>query len=67
LTVIRTFAALNGKVGEGKTTLFANIGGLLVDIGCRVLFVDADPQPSLTRYYKLSYEAPKPPRASWRS
>lgn len=53
----RTFAALNSKGGVGKTTLLANIGGLLADMGARVLLVDADPQPSLTKYFELTYEA----------
>jgi chromosome partitioning related protein ParA len=57
--VIRTFAALNSKGGVGKTTLLANLGGLLADMGARTLLVDADPQPSLTKYFHLSYEAPQ--------
>jgi chromosome partitioning related protein ParA len=57
--VIRTFAALNSKGGVGKTTLLANLGGLLADMGARTLLVDADPQPSLTKYFGLSYEAPE--------
>lgn len=56
---MRTFAALNSKGGVGKTTLLANIGGLLADMGARTLLVDADPQPSLTKYFELAYEAPK--------
>ena len=55
----RTFAALNSKGGVGKTTLLANLGGLLADMGARTLLVDADPQPSLTKYFHLSYEAPQ--------
>ena len=56
--MIHTFAALNSKGGVGKTTFLANLGGLLADIGYRVLLVDADPQPSLTKYFDLTYEAP---------
>jgi chromosome partitioning related protein ParA len=55
--LIKTFAALNSKGGVGKTTLLANLGGLLADMGARVLLVDADPQPSLTKYFELTYEA----------
>lgn len=55
----KTFAALNSKGGVGKTTLLANMGGLLADMGARVLLVDADPQPSLTKYFELTYEAPQ--------
>lgn len=53
LTVIAT------KGGVGKTTLAANLGGLLRDVGLRVLLVDADVQPSLTKYFRLSHEAPR--------
>ena len=56
--MIRTFAALNSKGGVGKTTLLANLGGLLADMGARTLLVDADPQPSLTKYFELRFEAP---------
>ncbi|MCR6480969.1 ParA family protein [Variovorax sp. ZS18.2.2] len=52
LTVVAT------KGGVGKTTLAANIGGLLRDLGFRVLLVDADVQPALTRYFKLASQAP---------
>jgi chromosome partitioning related protein ParA len=53
------FAAISTKGGVGKTTLLANFGGLLADIGYRVLLVDADTQPSLTSYYAFDYEAPR--------
>lgn len=56
--MIRTFAALNSKGGVGKTTLLANLGGLLADMGARTLLVDADPQPSLTKYFELTHTAP---------
>jgi chromosome partitioning related protein ParA len=56
--VLRTLAALNSKGGVGKTTLLANLGGLFADMGARTLLVDADPQPSLTKYYDIPYEAP---------
>lgn len=58
-TVLRTFAALNSKGGIGKTTLLANLGGLLADMGARTLLVDADPQPSLTKYFDIPFEAPQ--------
>lgn len=57
--MIHTFAALNSKGGVGKTTFLANLGGILADIGFRVLLVDADPQPSLTKCFSLGYEAPQ--------
>lgn len=45
------------KGGVGKTTIAANLGGLLADIGYRVLLIDADVQPSLSRYFALSHTA----------
>jgi len=45
------------KGGVGKTTLTANLGGLLADLGQRVLLVDADVQPTLSSYYPLEYHA----------
>lgn len=52
LTVVAT------KGGAGRTTVAANLGGLLCDLGHRVLFVDADVQPSLTRYFKVTNKLP---------
>lgn len=54
-----TITIVATKGGVGKTTLSANLGGLLADLGYRVLLIDADVQPSLTRYYKLAHQAPK--------
>lgn len=45
------------KGGVGKTTLTANLGGLLASFGHRVLLVDADVQPALSSYYGLTHEA----------
>jgi len=41
----------NHKGGVGKTTLTVNVAGALVDLGLRVLLIDADPQCNLTSYY----------------
>ncbi|MEE9494421.1 MAG: ParA family protein [Gammaproteobacteria bacterium] len=49
----RIFAIVSTKGGVGKTTLTANFGGILADMGQRVLLIDADHQQSLTNYYKL--------------
>ena len=46
------------KGGVGKTTLSANLGGLLADRGQRVLLIDADAQPALSGYYPLADRAP---------
>ncbi len=51
ITVVAT------KGGVGKTTLTANLGGLLADLGQRVLIVDADVQPTLSSYYPLQFRA----------
>lgn len=48
------FTVTSTKGGVGKTTLTANLGGLLADLGLRVLLVDADVQPSLSKYFPLA-------------
>jgi chromosome partitioning related protein ParA len=45
------------KGGVGKTTLTANLGGILADSGYRVLLIDADPQPTLSSYYSIAHKA----------
>lgn len=52
-----TLSVVATKGGVGKTTLCANIGGFLADMGYRVLLIDADIQPALTRHFQLSHEA----------
>ena len=52
-----TLSVVATKGGVGKTTLCANIGGLLADMGYRVLLIDADIQPALTRHFQLSHVA----------
>lgn len=52
------FTVLSTKGGVGKTTLTANLGALLADMGLRVLLIDADVQPSLSKYFPLVM--PKP-------
>lgn len=43
----RVIAVINGKGGVLKTTLVANVGGMLANSGYRVLLVDLDPQGNL--------------------
>ena len=52
------FTVTSTKGGVGKTTLTANLGALLADMGLRVLLVDADVQPSLSKYFPLAAAQP---------
>lgn len=52
------FTVVSTKGGVGKTTVTANLGALLADLGMRVLLVDADVQPSLSRYFPIDVRAP---------
>ena len=45
------------KGGVGKTTLTANIGGLLADLNFKVLLIDGDSQGSLSRHYNVVEKA----------
>ena len=54
--VILSAAATKG--GVGKTTLIANVSAVLADIGLRVLMIDCDVQPSLSKYYPINHRAP---------
>lgn len=49
---------ISTKGGVGKTTTTANLGAILADFGLRILLVDADIQPSLTRYFHIAERAP---------
>lgn len=55
---MRVVSVISTKGGVGKTTVTANLGGLLGDAGLRVLFIDLDSQPTLSSYYPLRTEAP---------
>ena len=48
------FTVISTKGGVGKTTLTANLGALLADMGLRVLMIDADLQPSLSKYFPMA-------------
>ncbi len=50
---------MSTKGGVGKTTKTANLGGILADLGQRVLLVDADVQPTLSSYFPLETQAEK--------
>ncbi|WP_431819389.1 ParA family protein [Burkholderia sp. F1] len=51
-------SVISTKGGVGKTTIVANLGGLLADAGLRVLLIDLDMQPTLSSYYPLASRAP---------
>ncbi|WP_321944370.1 ParA family protein [Paraburkholderia tropica] len=51
-------SVVSTKGGVGKTTTAANLGGILADFGMQVLLVDADVQPSLSKYFELPHRAP---------
>jgi chromosome partitioning related protein ParA len=55
-SIIVTICSTKG--GVGKTTLAANLGGLLADLGQRVLLIDADIQPTLSSYFAITARAP---------
>ncbi len=55
---MRVVAVVSTKGGVGKTTVAANLGGLLADAGLRVLLLDLDSQPTLSSYYPLHRTAP---------
>lgn len=54
---MRVVSVVSTKGGVGKTTVTANLGGLLADAGLRVLLLDLDSQPTLSSYYALSRKA----------
>ena len=55
---MRVVSVVSTKGGVGKTTVTANLGGLLADAGLRVLLLDLDSQPTLSSYYPLAHAAP---------
>lgn len=54
---MRVVSVVSTKGGVGKTTVAANLGGLLADAGLRVLLLDLDSQPTLSSYYTLNHTA----------
>lgn len=52
------FTIVGTKGGVGKTTLSANLGSLMADLGLSVLLIDGDIQASLSKYFPIEYEAP---------
>ncbi len=56
---MKVLSIISTKGGVGKTTLTANLAGYLSGLGKQVLMIDADPQPSLSSYYRITEQAPK--------
>ncbi len=52
------FPVTTTKGGVGKTSLTANLGALLADMGLRALLIDEDVQPSLSKYFPLVNRTP---------
>lgn len=50
---MKVLSLISTKGGAGKTTVAANLGGLLADAGLKVLLLDLDSQPTLSSYYAL--------------
>ncbi len=53
----RIYGVISTKGGTGKTTLCANTGGILADLGQKTLMIDTDPQGSLSRHYPLAEQS----------
>ncbi len=53
------FAAISTKGGVTKTTTLSNLGAIWSGMGLRVLMVDADVQPSLSKRFPIAYVAPE--------
>lgn len=51
LSRMKTLSLFNHKGGVGKTTLAVNVADAFVDLGLRVMLIDADPQCNLTSFY----------------
>lgn len=54
----KTYGIVSTKGGVGKTTVAANLGGILADMNQRVLIIDADFQQSLSNFYHIAHRAP---------
>ncbi|WP_269503933.1 ParA family protein [Burkholderia sp. IMCC1007] len=55
MPVVISFVSTKG--GVGKTTVAANLGGLLAAFGLKVLAIDADVQPSLSKFFPIHYRS----------
>jgi chromosome partitioning related protein ParA len=55
----KIYGVVSTKGGVGKTSVCANLGGILADLGQRVLIIDGDFQQTLSSYYKIRQKAPQ--------
>lgn len=53
-----TISVVSSKGGVGKTTTTANVAGILAAFGMKVLAIDADVQPSLSKSFEITRSAP---------
>jgi chromosome partitioning related protein ParA len=53
----KIFGVVSTKGGVGKTSVCANLGGILADMGQRVLIIDGDFQQTLSSYYRIRQKA----------
>ncbi|WP_020406847.1 ParA family protein [Hahella ganghwensis] len=54
----RSFGIIGTKGGTTKTSTVANLGGLIADLGHKVLAIDGDGQQSLSAYFQIAERAP---------
>ncbi len=54
---MKVMTVCSTKGGVGKTSLCANLGGLVAENGRKVLLIDTDPQPSLSTYFPLTVQS----------
>ena len=54
----RIYGIVSTKGGVGKTSLAANLGGILADMNQKVLLVDGDYQQTLSSYFRIREQAP---------
>lgn len=54
----KTYGIVSTKGGVGKTTVAANLGGILADMNQRVLLIDADFQQSLSNFFQITHKSP---------
>jgi chromosome partitioning related protein ParA len=53
----KILGVVSTKGGVGKTSVCANLGGILADMGQRVLLIDGDFQQALSSYFRIRFKA----------